>query len=99
MTTPPFFTYQCDATDRPFCDRIAIMNLALDQVSDQYCLEVLAESQAMAPKAFFDRMYVYIQSRDCVKTPWEAFDPSPCPRMAEGSCFCTPLAGQEPADA
>ena len=83
-----FFQYTCDATGTPLCERIHLMNLALDQLDEVFSLEVLAQTQGLTPRAFFDRVVTYMMSRDCFKTPWEAFDPTPCPRIDDGSCLC-----------
>lgn len=83
-----FFTYHCDACDAPFCERVNVMNLALDHVDESLCMDCLAREQENSPKALSEQLVGYILSRDCFKTPWEAFDPSGCPKRESGTCCC-----------
>lgn len=83
-----FFTYTCDDCGTPFCERILVMNLAMDLVEDAYCLTCLAQREGTEPEAFFEWVRGYIESRNCFKTPWDSFDAAPCPRIADKSCFC-----------
>ena len=87
-----FFDYACDHCGAPVCERVQIMNLALDNVEDLYCLPCLATEQDMAPPALAEFARDYVYSRDCFKTPWQNFNATGCPRLATGSCYC-----QDPA--
>lgn len=83
-----FFTYTCDDCGTPFCERILVINLALDFVDDAYCLACLAQKEDTEPEALFHWIGDYIQSRNCFKTPWDSFDPASCPRIQEKTCYC-----------
>lgn len=85
-----FFDYYCDRCGAPFCERVQVMNLALDYVEEMYCLTCLAAEQGMseADLAQFAKDYVY--SRECFKTPWDNFadKAKACPRLATQTCHC-----------
>lgn len=80
--------YACDRCGAMFCERVQIMNLALDYVEEQYCLDCLAKEQDMEPPALaaFARDYVY--ARECFKTPWDKINARACPRIELAQCFC-----------
>ncbi len=86
-----FFDYYCDACDKPFCERIHVMNLVLNNVDSEFCLECLAKSTEKEPDAFYHWVLDYVMERECFKTPWEKFNPTPCPRITDKTCFC-PIA-------
>lgn len=88
MAASPFFTYTCDQCGAAVCERVQLMNLALDYVEDLYCLPCLASLQDMEPPELAEFAKDYIESRDCFKTPWRKFDAAPCPRLENGQCFC-----------
>jgi len=83
------FEYTCDLCGKPFCERISVMNLALDQVEEAYCLECLAGRESLSPEGFYQWIGEYVMSRDCFKTPWDNFNYTPCPRIDDKTCFCT----------
>jgi hypothetical protein len=83
-----FFDYPCDACGRPYCERIQVMNLVLDNIEDMYCLECLAAQEGQTPEAFYHWILDYVEARECFKTPWDNFDYKPCPRILDKSCFC-----------
>lgn len=83
-----FFDYECDACGRSFCERIHVMNMVLNHVEEEYCLECLAQNENREPQAFFNWIVAYVMARDCFKTPWDNFNVAPCPRIADKSCFC-----------
>ena len=85
---PEFFDYTCDRCGAPVCERMQIMNLALDNIDDLYCLACLAEEQDMAQPALADFAREYVYSRECFKTPWDAVDAKGCPRLSTGECYC-----------
>jgi len=85
---PEFFDYTCDRCGAPFCERVQLMNLALDYVDEQFCLACLAAGQDMNETAMADFARDYIDSRECFKTPWEKFDATGCPKLATHSCHC-----------
>lgn len=84
-----FFDYICDRCARPYCERISIMNLALDLVEEAYCLECLAEDQGLNAEAFYTWILDYVESRECFQTPWHNYAYQACPRITDKSCFCT----------
>ncbi len=83
-----FFDYTCDVCGGPVCERIQLMNLALNYEEELFCLDCLASEQEMSPPdlASFAKEYVY--SRDCFKTPWFKFNAKPCPKLDQQQCFC-----------
>ncbi len=64
------------------------MNLALDNLDDEYCLDCLAKGERALPEAFYHWIVEYINARDCFKSPWDAFNAAPCPRITDKTCFC-----------
>jgi hypothetical protein len=87
MTTSPATTYYCDQCGAPYCERIGLLNLALDLTEDGYCLTCLAAAQGVDnANQLLETLRPYIQSRDCFKKPWNAFDPTTCPLRAMGIC-------------
>ena len=89
MPTDTFFDYQCAQCDAAFCERIMLMNLALDIEDEQLCLNCLAQQENLAAQGFYEWILKYIFARDCFKTPWGKVDVTPCPRIKDKSCFCT----------
>jgi hypothetical protein len=83
-----FFDYQCDNCGKPFCERIHVMNMVLNLVEEEFCLECLAENESRSPETFYYWIIDYVMARDCFKGPWEKFNPAPCPRITDKSCFC-----------
>jgi hypothetical protein len=91
-----FFEYTCDTCATPFCERILIMNMALGFEEEQYCLKCLTQQENQpSEKLFFDWIKDYILARDCFLSPWQKFNPSPCPRIADQTGFCSPTEWQE----
>lgn len=86
--TLSFFDYYCQACDAPYCERVQIMNLALDITEDGYCLACLATQQGASPNDLADTLKDYIASRTCFLTPWQAFNPAGCPLLATQACPC-----------
>ncbi|MEB3286919.1 MAG: hypothetical protein VKJ04_05405 [Vampirovibrionales bacterium] len=84
----PFFDYRCDACGTPFCERVHVMNLALDRIEEEFCLACLSQEYAMAEPEMADYTWDYVQARDCFKSPWENFDAATCPKIEAGQCFC-----------
>lgn len=87
-----FFDYYCDQCDRPFCERIHVMNLALDHVEAEYCLECLAQQEGVTSEGFYHWIIEYVMARDCFKTPWDNFQFAVCPRITDKSCYCEEAA-------
>jgi hypothetical protein len=95
MEQPFVFDYTCDDCATPFCERILVMNLALDYEDSQYCLSCLCKKEELAnEEALYTWVLDYVMARDCFKSPWDKFSPLNCPRSLEGSCYCPqpPLA-------
>jgi hypothetical protein len=88
LTDHPFFDYYCDATGVPFCGRIHLMNLAIGNVDEEYCLSVLATTYDRSPEAMAAFCFDYVKARDCFKDPWMKFDASGCPLIEGGQCHC-----------
>lgn len=90
MDEAAFFDYCCDRCGALFCERVQVMNLALNYVDEMYCLACLAAEQGLgeAEMADFARDYVY--ARECFKTPWDHFaaQAARCPRLSTGNCHC-----------
>jgi len=83
-----FFDYHCVSCAKPFCERIHIMNLALNHIESEFCLECLAQKEKQIPEAFYQWILDYIKMRPCFQKPWAAFDYVTCPRIVDKSCFC-----------
>ena len=88
VPVPDFFDYNCDRCGAPVCERVQIMNLALDNVDELFCLVCLAEEQEMGPVELAEFAKAYVYSRECFKTPWDAFKAKSCPRLSTGECYC-----------
>jgi hypothetical protein len=92
MTLPeaPFFDYTCDLCGAALCERVQIMNLALNYVETLYCLACLAEEQGLTQEAMADFAREYVYARECFKTPWYHFGAQArqCPRLPLLQCFC-----------
>jgi hypothetical protein len=88
MSTAFCFDYYCARCDAPFCERVHIMNLALNYIDDELCLSCLAadHGQDEAGLSLFVRDYV--EARECFKTPWDQFDATGCPRQETATCHC-----------
>ena len=87
---PFLFDYTCDDCERPFCERILVMNLALDHEDEMFCLECLTQKEGLdSTHAFYLWITDYIMARDCFASPWGKFNASPCPRIQDKSCFCS----------
>ena len=84
----PFFDYRCDACGAPFCERIHVMNLTLDRIETELCMDCLAKEYNMPPAEMADYTWDYVQARDCFKNPWESFNASACPKISLQQCFC-----------
>jgi hypothetical protein len=84
----PFFIYACDRCGAPFCERVQIMNLALDYVDEQYCLACLATEQEMGQPEIAAFAKDYVHARECFKTPWDNVNAAACPRIEQHQCFC-----------
>lgn len=85
---PSFFDYTCDRCGQPLCERVQLMNLALNYEEEIYCLNCLAAEQGMSEPELAEFTKAYIQSRDCFKTPWDKFNAKPCPKLSTHQCFC-----------
>lgn len=83
-----FFEYVCDGCGKPFCERIHVMNLVLDNLDEEFCLECLAAEESHEPEGFYQWIINYVDARECFKSVWDKFDASPCPRIPDKSCFC-----------
>ena len=88
QSAPDFFDYYCDRCDAPLCERVQLMNPALDHTEAAYCLACLAAEHDMDEPEMARFAFDYIQSRDCFKNPWQAFDASPCPKIQSKTCYC-----------
>jgi hypothetical protein len=87
-TDDAFFDYYCARCDSPFCERVHIMNLALNYLDDEYCLACLAQEQQMDEPGMAAFVKEYVFSRECFQTPWENFDATGCPRLKTNTCYC-----------
>lgn len=89
-----FFIYTCDRCGAGFCERVQIMNLALDNVEEMYCLTCLAAEQGMTEAALAEFAKDYVYGRECFKTPWDNFadQAKACPRLPLGQCHCQDAA-------
>ena len=83
------FDYYCAQCDAPFCERVNLLNLALDYEENGYCLNCLsADQQVASPRALVLQLLPYINSRDCFKKPWHEQNVAQCARLVEQICYC-----------
>jgi hypothetical protein len=83
------FDYYCAQCDAPFCERVNLLNLALDYEDSGFCLTCLTvDQQAANPRALVLQLLPYINSRDCFKKPWHEQTVTLCPRLADATCYC-----------
>lgn len=83
-----FFDYSCDRCGAPVCERVQVMNLALDYVDELFCMDCLAAEQDMEPAALAEFAKEYVYARECFKTPWDNFNAKICPKIEQQQCFC-----------
>jgi hypothetical protein len=83
-----FFDYTCDSCGQPVCERLQVMNLALDNVEDLLCMTCLSTQEETPAPVLSSTLYAYIQSRECFKTPWDNFDAGNCPNKPLNTCYC-----------
>lgn len=83
-----FFDYRCDQCGQPYCERVNVMNLTLGYTEEAYCLSCLGMRHHLDEPAMADFCWEYVQSRDCFKNPWMAFDASVCPKLPVQQCYC-----------
>ncbi len=77
---------QCATCAARLCLRKQVVNLALGNIDEMYCLECLAKSSIRQPEDVLISMKTYILSRECFKKEWSKYkDVSSCP--APDSCF------------
>ncbi|MGE0199628.1 MAG: hypothetical protein AB7P76_01530 [Candidatus Melainabacteria bacterium] len=88
MADPVFFDYPCDQCGTLFCERVHLMNLALNYIDEEFCLACLAGRHDMTPAAMAEFAWEYVSGRDCFKDPWMQFDAAPCPLRPAGHCHC-----------
>lgn len=82
------FDYYCAKCDAPFCERVSIMNLALNYVEDGFCLSCLAADHQMSEAELSVFVRDYVEARECFKTPWDNFNATGCPRLETKECHC-----------
>jgi hypothetical protein len=88
-----FFEYTCDLCGTEYCERISVMNLALDITEEGFCLACLSKQYSeLTPENFYHWIYSYIESRDCFLSPWQQFAYQSCTRITDKSCFCQEAA-------
>jgi hypothetical protein len=86
------FDYYCCNCDNTFCERVNLLNLALNYEDNGYCLPCLViEQQAENERELVLQLLPYIHSRDCFKKPWTQQDVSDCSRITDHTCFCQEL--------
>ncbi|MBK8189487.1 MAG: hypothetical protein IPK79_03465 [Vampirovibrionales bacterium] len=64
------------------------MNFAVGVIDDPTCLSCLGKEFQRSEAAMAAYCWRYIQQRECFLTPWQAFDPSPCPRREGLNADC-----------
>jgi len=84
----PYSCMQCGAA---FCERVQIMNLALDYVDVQYCLSCLAAENEQPIEKLTGHIKGYIHSRECFETPWLSVPVRQCPNLKTNACYCQDL--------
>ena len=83
-----FFDYPCDHCGQLFCGRVQVMNLALNYIEDQYCLDRLATTHTVSRMELATMARAYIASRECFKTAWDRLNVRACPLIATHQCLC-----------
>ena len=88
MPSDTFFNYTCDQCQAPVCERMLLFALAHDVEEETLCLDCLVKQESVEKEAFVQQTKAYIQSRNCFKKPWHAFDASQCPLLESHQCHC-----------
>lgn len=64
---------QCNAS---LCLRKQVINLALDNVDEMFCLRCLAEDSDRSPREVLTSVKGYIRQRDCFAKEWKRYETS-----------------------
>jgi len=88
-----FFDYACDRCEAAVCERMLLFTLAHDLEEETLCLDCLAAHLDVPKLKMIASTQRYIQSRDCFKKPWMAFNPSLCPFKEDPSKTCCSAEG------
>ena len=71
---------QCTHCGNPLCLRKQVVNLALGNTEEMYCLKCLAAQAKTTERAVLENSAGYIRGRDCFRKEWKRYvDLSYCP--------------------
>ena len=83
----------CHRCHSPLCLRKQVMNLALGNTEEMYCLQCIAADSQQAPDEVLTGLMHYINQRDCFRKEWLRYTTVDfCPDQAgclPGTCFAT----------
>lgn len=75
----------CSQCEAPLCLRKQVINLALGNSDEMFCLECLAKDSSQRADEVLSGIQAYIVSRDCFRKQWERYvnvdycpDPNGC---------------------
>lgn len=81
----------CAVCGQRLCIRKQVINLAIGNVGDMFCLSCLAKQGTQSGEEVLSSLKSYILSRDCLAREWVRYqDSSSCPdpdRCFPGVCF------------
>jgi hypothetical protein len=70
----------CHTCGAPLCLRKQMINLAVGNVEDMFCLLCLAKDSSQSPQELLAGLSLYINKRDCLRKEWARYtDVSYCP--------------------
>jgi hypothetical protein len=61
---------QCARCRAALCLRKQVMNLALGNTDEMYCLDCLSQENGQPPDVVLNKLLDYIQGRDCFAKEW-----------------------------
>jgi hypothetical protein len=77
---------KCAKCQAPLCLRKQVVNLALGNTDEMFCLNCIALDNEQEPLHLLQRMMRYISQRDCFRKEWQRYTTvASCPDQA--NCF------------
>jgi hypothetical protein len=64
----------CCRCGAPLCLRKQVVNLALGNTEQMYCLQCISEESQQSPAEVLDGLKHYIDQRDCFKKEWLRYE-------------------------
>jgi hypothetical protein len=87
LTISPFEKRRiCDQCSSCICERVYIINLALNYIDQCLCLKCLASEKGIDEGQVFRSLADYIKSRPCFKAEWDHVNYKECKKYPH--CYC-----------